>query len=81
MVDVSEGSLGMSGGHRLPERRSLYDEGLVTQYVLFFIDIASRSVHVAGNTPHPDNSWMTQIARNIADADDGFLRGTRYLIL
>jgi hypothetical protein len=55
--------------------------GLVTQYVLFFIDIASRSVHVAGITPHPDNSWMTQIARNITDADDGFIRGTRYLIL
>jgi putative transposase len=53
--------------------------GLVTQYVLFFIDIASRSVHVAGSTPHPDNSWMTQIARNITDADDGFVRGTRYL--
>ena len=43
---------------------------LVTQYVLFFIDIASRSVHVAGITPHPDNSWKTQIARNITDADD-----------
>jgi len=55
--------------------------GLVTQYVLFFIDIASPSVHVAGITPHPDNSWMTQIARNVTDADDGFLRGTRYLIL
>ena len=27
MVDDSEGSLGVSGGHRLPERRSLYDEG------------------------------------------------------
>ena len=24
---------------------------------------------------------MTQIARNITDADDGFIRGTRYLIL
>ena len=24
---------------------------------------------------------MTQIARNVTDADDGFLRGTRYLIL
>jgi putative transposase len=55
--------------------------GLVTQYILFFIDIASRSVHVAGITLHPDNSWMTQIARNMTDADDGFLRGTRYLIL
>jgi putative transposase len=27
----------------------------ITYYILFFIDIASRSVHVAGITPHPDN--------------------------
>jgi putative transposase len=56
-------------------------KGLVTQYILFFIDIATRSVHVAGITPHPDNSWMTQIACNITDVDDGFLRGKRYLVL
>ena len=55
--------------------------GFVTHYILFFIDIASRSVHVAGITPHPDNSWMTQIARNITDADAGFLRGKRHLIV
>ena len=56
-------------------------KGLVTHYILFFIDIASRSVHIAGITPHPDNSWMTQIARNITDVGGGFLRGKRYLIL
>ena len=56
-------------------------KGLVTYYVLFFIDIASRSVHIAGITPHPDNRWMTQMARNVTDVDEGFLRGTRYLIL
>jgi len=56
-------------------------KGLITQYILFFIDIASRSVHVAGITPHPDNSWMTQIARNITDARDGFLRDKKYLLL
>jgi putative transposase len=55
--------------------------GLVTQYVLFFIDIASRSVHIAGITPDPNNSWMMQIARNVTDLHDGFLRGKRYLIL
>ena len=55
--------------------------GLVTYYVLFFIDIASSSVHIAGITPHPDNRWITQIARNITDAEAGFLRDTRYLIL
>jgi putative transposase len=56
-------------------------KGLVTYYILFFIDIASRSVHIAGITPHPDNRWMTQIARNVTDIEDGFLRDTRYLIL
>ena len=56
-------------------------KGLVTHYVLFFIDIASRSVHIAGVTPHPDNLWMRQIARNLTDAEDGFLRNARYLIL
>ena len=56
-------------------------KGLVTYYILFFIDIASRRVHLAGITLHPDNPWMMQIARNITDRDDGFLRGTRYLLL
>jgi transposase InsO family protein len=55
--------------------------GLVTHYVLFFIDIASRAVRIAGVTPHPDSRWMTQIARNLTDLNDGFLRGKRYLIL
>lgn len=55
--------------------------GLVTYYVLFFIDIASRSVHFAGITPHPDNSWMTQVARNITDVQTGCLRNKRYLLL
>ncbi|MEP7243898.1 MAG: integrase core domain-containing protein [Gammaproteobacteria bacterium] len=56
-------------------------KGLVTHYVLFFVDIASRSVHIAGVTAHPDNRWMTQIARNLTDTENGFLRGARYLIL
>jgi hypothetical protein len=32
-------------------------------------------------TPHPDNAWMTQIARNVTDTHDGFLRDARYLIM
>jgi hypothetical protein len=54
-------------------------KGLITQYVPFFIDIASRSVHIAGITPHPDSSAMTQIARNITDVSNGFLWRKRYL--
>jgi putative transposase len=56
-------------------------KGLITYYLLFFIDLPSRSVHVAGITPHPDNAWMSQIARNATDTHDGFLRDKRYLIM
>jgi hypothetical protein len=38
-------------------------------------------LHVAGITPHQDNSWMSQVARNITDVNDGFPRDKRYLIL
>jgi putative transposase len=55
--------------------------GLVTHYVLFFINVASRSVHIGGITPHPDNGWMAQVARNVTDTHDGFLRDKRYLIM
>ena len=40
--------------------------GLVTYYVLFFIKIGSRDVHIAGMTPHPNEAWMMQVARNVA---------------
>jgi len=42
--------------------------------------LPSRSVHIAGITPHPDSRWMTQIARYLTDFEDGFLRDTQYLI-
>ena len=54
--------------------------GLITYYVLFFIHIGSRKVHIAGITPHPNEAWMKQIARNVTMADWGFLEDCRYLI-
>ena len=54
--------------------------GLVTYYVLFFIHLASRKVHVAGMTPHPDASWMVQIARNETMPKWGCLQPGQYLI-
>ena len=55
--------------------------GLVRYYVLFVLDIGSRRVHVAGITDQPSEAWMKQIARNLTDCVDGFVKRTRYLIL
>ena len=54
--------------------------GLVTYYVLFFIHLESRRIEVAGITPHPNESWMKQIARNVTMDEWGFLESRRYLI-
>ena len=54
--------------------------GLVTYYVLFFIRINTREIHIAGMTPNPDQTWMTQMARNITMVDDGFLKSGQRLI-
>jgi putative transposase len=40
--------------------------GPVVYYVLFFIHIETRRVHLAGMTPHPDGVWMAQQARNLS---------------
>jgi transposase len=54
--------------------------GLVTYYVLFFLHLGSRQVHIAGVTPHPNAQWMTQIARNVTMEEWGCLSPGQYLI-
>ncbi|MSR47413.1 MAG: transposase [Planctomycetes bacterium] len=55
--------------------------GLVTWYTFFVIDLATRAVTIAGSTPNPDDDFMKQVARNLTDCVDGFLRQKRFLIL
>ncbi|MGB5276847.1 MAG: helix-turn-helix domain-containing protein [Gammaproteobacteria bacterium] len=54
--------------------------GLVTYYVLFFIHLESRKVEVSGITPHPNERWMKQMARNVTMDGWGFLNNCLYLI-
>jgi len=46
---------------------------LVTYYTVFVIDLASRRVHIAGSTRHPDDLFMHQVVRTLTAADDGAL--------
>jgi transposase InsO family protein len=54
--------------------------GLLTYYVLFFMHLGSRKVHLAGVTPHPNEAWMIQVARNVTMEEWGFLAPGQYLI-
>ncbi|MBI3329454.1 MAG: helix-turn-helix domain-containing protein [Nitrospinae bacterium] len=54
--------------------------GLVTYYVLFFLHLGSRKVHVAGITPHPNAAWMVQVARNETMEEWGCLSPGQYLL-
>jgi putative transposase len=47
-------------------------------YVLFFIELESRRVHLAGCTTNPTGAWVTQQARNLSFT--GLLERTRFLI-
>jgi putative transposase len=55
--------------------------GLIRYVVLFVMKLKTRTVEIVGITSHPDENWMTQVARNLTDAEDGFLRVMKYLIL
>ena len=55
--------------------------GLVRYVVFFVMTLKTRAVEIAGITSHPDEPWMTQMARNLTDPHDGFLRDAHHLIL
>jgi hypothetical protein len=43
--------------------------------------LKTRTGEIAGITRQPAEAWMTQVARNLTAAGDGFLRGIQYVIL
>jgi putative transposase len=49
-------------------------------YVLFFIEVGSRCVHLGGVSAHPTGQWVAQQARNLAwQLQDGIISATRLL--
>ena len=47
-------------------------------YILFFIELESRSVHLAGCTTNPTGAWVTQQARNLSFT--GLFERVRFLV-
>ena len=55
--------------------------GLVTYYLLFVMELATRRVHLAACSPTLGDPFMKQIARNLTDPIDGFLKDKRYVLM
>jgi hypothetical protein len=48
--------------------------------VLFFIELSTREVHVAGCTANPDGAWVTQQARNLSFRHEEREESLKFLI-
>jgi putative transposase len=55
--------------------------GLVTYYLLFAMRLATRQVCFLGCTPHPVGLWMANMARQLVDDFEGFLRAPLHYVL
>jgi putative transposase len=53
---------------------------LNTLYVLVWVELGTRTVHLGGVTSHPDSAWVTQQARNLAMTLQEEGRSPRFLI-
>jgi transposase len=54
--------------------------GTVRYMVFFVIELKSRAVEIAGIAVDPGEAWMNQVARNLTDPVDGFLRSAKHMI-
>ena len=54
--------------------------GSVTYYTMFIIELQSRRVHVAGSTRYPDEAFVMQAIRDVANPIDGVLATGCFLI-
>ena len=81
LEDLSRRALGGLAAAEFFTVEVLTIRGLVRYVVFFVMILKTRRVKIAGITSEPDGAWMTQLARNLTDSSDGFLRGVEYIIL
>ena len=55
-------------------------KGLTRYLVIFFIDLSTRKVEIAGMASRANGLWMSQVGRQVTDAVDGILNGKRFPI-
>jgi len=55
--------------------------GIIRYHVLFVMRLKTREVQIVGITAQPCEKWMKQMARNLTDPFDGFLRDAGYIIM
>jgi hypothetical protein len=55
-------------------------KGLTRYLVIFFIDLSTRKVAIAGIASRANGLWMSQVGRQVTDAVDGILNCKRFLI-
>jgi putative transposase len=55
-------------------------KGLQRFVILFFLDLSTRQVEIAGIASTANGLWMGQVGRRVTDTVDGILNGKRYLI-
>ncbi len=53
---------------------------LRTLYVLVFIELGSRRIHLSPATAHPESAWVTQQARNLVMDLDGHSPAIQFVI-
>ena len=77
---VSQAALGADCSRRFLQHGGLDAKGLTRYLVLFFIDLSTRKVEIAGIASRANGLWMSQVGRRVTDAVDGILNGKRFLI-
>ena len=69
VADVPAGALGRIAAADFFTSEVWTWHGLVTFYTVCVIDLVSRRVQILDSTPHPDETFTSQIVRNFALAD------------